>query len=207
MIIIRYKILYIKDKCFHAVNDLTSTKFYRNQDFHANHTTNFEPEKEHCRDLDDCWMTMLKSKWISQMISRCFLPRPLDTIGFNHKTNVTVILGLFTETRKWILSPKMFPWTKTVFHDKLINHDRKASLSQESDWIQDSHNMATLMKEKLYLVIADYTPSDIGILPFLPSQKLNRNRVDELHVSKGDFVNVIKKFPTGWWFAQYKGIA
>ena len=89
----------------------------------------------------------------------------------------------------------------------MINHDRKASLSQESDWIQDSHNMATLMKEKLYLVIADYTPSDIGILPFLPSQKLNRNRVDELHVSKGDFVNVIKKFPTGWWFAQYKGIA
>ena len=62
------------------------------------------------------------------------------------------------------------------------------------------------MKEKLYRVIADYTPGNIGILPFMPSQKLNKERVQELHVSKDEFVNVIKKFPTGWWFAQYKGL-
>ena len=62
------------------------------------------------------------------------------------------------------------------------------------------------MKEKLYRVIADYTPGNIGILPFMPSQKLSRERVEELHVSKGEFVNVIKKFPTGWWFAQYEGL-
>jgi len=79
-------------------------------------------------------------------------------------------------------------------------------LSKESDWIQESHNIATLMKEKLYRVIADYTPGNIGILPFMPSQKLSRERVEELHVSKGEFVNVIKMFPSGWWFAQYKGL-
>ena len=88
----------------------------------------------------------------------------------------------------------------------MINHHRKASLSQESNWIQDSHNVATLMKENLYRVIADHIPGDIGIVPFLPSQKLNRERTDELHVSKGELVNVIKKFPTGWWFGQYKGL-
>ena len=79
-------------------------------------------------------------------------------------------------------------------------------MSKESDWIQESHNIATLMKEKLYRVIADYTPGNIGILPFMPSQKLNQERVKELHVSKGEFVNVIKMFPSGWWFAQYKGL-
>ena len=59
--------------------------------------TKLKPVKEHCRDLDNCWMTVLASKWISQMISKCFLPGTLDTVGYNHKTNVTVILGLFTE--------------------------------------------------------------------------------------------------------------
>ena len=59
--------------------------------------TKLKPDKEHCRDLDNCWMTVLASKWISQMISKCFLPGTLDTVGYNHKTNVTVILGLFTE--------------------------------------------------------------------------------------------------------------
>ena len=62
------------------------------------------------------------------------------------------------------------------------------------------------MRENLYRVIADHIPGDIGIVPFLPSQKLNRERTDELHVSKGELVNVIKKFPTGWWFGQYKGL-
>ena len=61
--------------------------------------TKLKPHKEHCRELDNCWMTLLASKWISQMISKCFLPGTMDTVGFNHKTNVTVILGLFTDTK------------------------------------------------------------------------------------------------------------